>query len=81
MVFPMKTTLVVNDGVMRKVRAEAARRGTTISEIVESALRRYLEEASGPRSKELPALPTFAGGGFLVDIADREELTRAFEED
>lgn len=81
MVFHMKTTLMVHDDVMKRVKEQAARRGTTISEIVESALRRYLEDLGRPHSAELPPLPKFSGGGFLVDVSDREELAQAFEGD
>jgi hypothetical protein len=79
MVFHMKTTLIIDDGVMVRLREEAARRGETMSELVESALRLLLEpqpEAVG----ELPPLPTFDGGGALVDVADRDALYEAMEE-
>jgi hypothetical protein len=78
MVFHMKTTLVVNDTIMKRLKAEAARQGLTISELVESALRRLLDT---PRSKQtkLPPLPSHNLGDALVDIADREALYQAME--
>jgi hypothetical protein len=39
----MKTTLQIDDRVMARLRAEAARTGKTMSEIVETALRRLLQ--------------------------------------
>lgn len=78
MVFHMKTTLVIDDQVMAKLKQEAARRGKTISELVESALRLFLRPA--PRAKELPTLPTFKGGELLVDICDREKLYDVLDE-
>ena len=79
MVFHMKTTLEIDDGIMRRLKAEAARQGKTMSELVESALRRLLER---PRVRtELPPLPSFDSGGHLVDIADRDALDRAMEEE
>jgi hypothetical protein len=48
-----------------------------MSEIVETALRRFLQ--SKPESVELSALPSFDSGGALVDIADRESLYGAME--
>lgn len=80
MVFHMKTTLVLDDRVMARLREEAARQGRTISELVEAALRKMLEaEPAGPRESP-PPLPTFDLGRALVDVADREALYRAMEE-
>jgi hypothetical protein len=79
MVFHMKTTLIIDDRVMVRLREEAARRGETISNLVESALRLLLEP-SPETTGELPALPSFDGGGALVDIADRDALYKAMEQ-
>ncbi len=79
MVFHMaKTTLVIDDQVMRRLRQEAARQGRTISELVESALRLLLEPAKAG-SEKLPELPTFEGGRPVVDVADRDALYQAME--
>jgi hypothetical protein len=77
MFFHMKTTLHIDDRVMRRLKAEAARQRRTISELVESALRLLLERR--PRARALPRLPRFDGGGAFVDIADRDALYRAME--
>ena len=74
----MKTTLVIPDPVMKRVKVEAARRGTTLSDLVESALRAYLD-AAPTATTVLPPLPTFDGGGPLVNIADREALYLVME--
>jgi hypothetical protein len=73
----MKTTLTIDDSVMKALKQEAARRGCTMSELVETALRLLL--ASRPRPSKLPALPSFRSGGALVDIADRDALYAAME--
>jgi hypothetical protein len=73
----MKTTLVIDDGVMARLKRESARTGRTMSEIVETALRRFLQ--ARPAQVELSPLPSFKSGGALVDIADREALYRAME--
>lgn len=78
MVFHMKTTLVINDTIMKRVKAEAARQGRTISELVESALRQLLESPR-PKRLDLPPLPCHNLGGALVDIADRDALYQAME--
>lgn len=77
MVFHMKTTLVIDDRVMARLKRESARTGRTMSELVEAALRRLLQ--AQPETVELPPLPSFTSGGALVDIADREALYRAME--
>jgi hypothetical protein len=75
----MKTTLVIDDNVFRRIKQEAARRTTTISEIVEGALRLYLDRVG--KHAKLPPLPTKDMGDFLVDVSDREALSRIFGED
>jgi len=77
MVFHMKTTLTIDDSVMARLKRESARTGRTMSELVETALRRLLQ--SKPDAAELPDLPSFNSDGTLVDIADREALYRAME--
>lgn len=77
MVFHMKTTLNIDDGVMTSLRREAARSGRTMSELVETALRLLLQ--SRRAVPDLPPLPTFQSGGALVDIADRDALYQAME--
>jgi hypothetical protein len=74
----MKTTLNIDDTVMRRLRREAARQGKTMSELVESALRLFFR-VSRRKPPELPELPVFESGGALVDVADRESLYRAME--
>jgi hypothetical protein len=77
MVFHMKTTLNIDDKVMRELKREAARQGRTMSELVETALRLLLQPKK--RQGELPPIPTFNSGGYLVDIADRDALYDAME--
>jgi hypothetical protein len=76
----MKTTLVIDDAVVRRLRQEAARRGVTMSELVEAGLRRILDEPTPPR-EPLPALPSWNGGGARVDVADREALHTLLDRD
>jgi hypothetical protein len=70
----MKTTLNIDDTVMARLRREAARSGRTMSELVETALRGLLETRTAEPTLE--PLPSFRGGGALVDVADREALYR-----
>jgi len=77
MVFHMKTTLNIDDSVMKRLRQESARTGRTISDLVESALRLALRRKKP--SPELPPLPVFNSGGAKVDVADREALYHVME--
>lgn len=52
----------------------------TISQLVEAALRRFLDAQDEPKSGRPAPLPSFRGGEFLVDIADRAVLYDAMEE-
>lgn len=74
MVFHMKakTTLTIDDEVMRRVKERAARDGTTMSEVVETALRRLLDEPPKPRTPI--TIRQFDMGPFPVDISDRNAL-------
>lgn len=73
----MKTTLVIDDKLLDRLREEAARRGTTLSALVESALRMFLDLRR--ERPPLPPLPSFDGGGAVVDVADRSALYDAME--
>ena len=73
----VKTTLKIDDSVMIRLKKEAVRRGCTMSELVESALRLLFQ--SEITLKKLPPLPKFKSGGPLVDIADRDALYQAME--
>jgi hypothetical protein len=73
----MKTTLNIDANVMKELKREAARQGRTMSDLVETALRLLLRPPH--KHEPPPPLPSFHGGGALVDIADREALYQAME--
>jgi hypothetical protein len=77
--FHMKTTLMIPDPLMRRLKREAARQGTTISALVERALRLLLDERAP--AAELPELPRFSCGRPSVDVANREALYQVMEQD
>ncbi len=68
----MKTTLEIDEGVMRRLKARAAEEGRTMSELVEVALRSLLGREE--KAKPLPPLPAWDGGGWVADPADRQGL-------
>ena len=75
--------LRVDTAVLRRLREEAERRQTTVSELLEAGLRRVLAElgAIDADPDALKPLPTWRGGEPLVDIADRDALYRVMEEE
>ena len=79
----MKTALNIDDAVMQRLHEEAAKRGTTMSALVEAGLRLVLDEGSPlpDKTEELPELPSWNSGGLLVDISDRAQLFRVMEEE
>jgi hypothetical protein len=77
MLICMRTTLIIPDALMNRLREKAAKENSTISEMVESAIRLWLQPERQPQ--KLPPLPTYRGGGFLVDVANREALYSAME--
>ena len=81
MVNRMKTTLNIDDTVMRRLREEAARRRTTMSALVEAGLRLVLADSgSEDEGRSHPApLPYWQSGGHRVDISNREELYGVME--
>lgn len=73
-----KTTLLVPDQLMRRLKAKAANEKRTMSSLVEEAVQRYLAEDRRP-APVLPPLPVYDGGGFLVDVASRDALADALD--
>ncbi|MCY4655028.1 MAG: hypothetical protein OXC95_17915 [Dehalococcoidia bacterium] len=79
----MNTTLEIDDALMQRLREEATRRGTTVSALVETGLRHILGECGKPQKQDkdqFPSLPKWRGG-LLVDISNRDELQRIWDED
>jgi hypothetical protein len=74
----MKITFNIDDSVLAGLERESARSGRTMSELAEIALRDLLRP--GLTRAELPPMPSFDGGGARVDVADRDVLYRAMEE-
>jgi hypothetical protein len=72
MVFHMKTTLNIDDKIMKRLKEESARQGRTMSELLESALRAMFR--SQKSQTKLPPLRTFEGGVPRVNVANREAL-------
>ena len=70
-----RTTLKIPDALDARLRHEAERRGTTISELSREALEAYLGDASGRRS----LLAAKAGRSGRSDVSERIEEILASE--
>ena len=57
----MRTTVNLDDELLRRAKERAARQGRTLSEVVSDALRVLLAEQAGPRREV--TLPTSAAAG------------------
>ncbi|MBI4601449.1 MAG: ribbon-helix-helix protein, CopG family [Planctomycetes bacterium] len=73
----VKTTLVIDDQVLVRLKQEATRQDRTISELVEAALRLFLEKR--PKKERPPPLPRHRAGRPLVDLSDRDALYRVMD--
>ena len=81
-VLKMKTMIEIDESVVPRLREEAERQKTTMSDLAEAVLRLGLAmpEAAGTDPRLLTPLPTWRSGGFRVDIADREALYQVLDE-
>lgn len=71
----MRTTIRIDDDLYRAVKAQAARDGRTVGEVISDALRarsQRLVTAEAP----LPPLPVYGGSGVLpgVDLSSNAAL-------
>ena len=79
----MKVTFDIDEIVLRELRETAAREGTTVSALVETALREFLASIPQPKPSKgtLEPRPSWDRGGELVDVSDRDALYAAMEEE
>ena len=80
MLICMRTTLDLNDEIMRAVKRYAAETGRTVSSLVESALRELLAQvARKDRPYKLRWLVVRGGAQPGVDLTDRDALLDRME--
>lgn len=78
----MRTTIRIDDALYRRAKERAARTGTTVSEVIEEAVREALRpQRTGP-SGPLPELPAYGGSGTMpgVELADNAALRDVMDE-
>lgn len=84
MYFCMRTTLNLNDHLLIEAKRVAAERGTTLTAVMEDALRIALRQAREPKPRQPMELPTFgvSGEGFMpgVDVSSNAALLDLMEE-
>lgn len=70
----MRTTVNIDDELLRRAKELAARTGRSLGDVVDDALRLAL--ASRRPRREVPPLPVFGGSGLQpgVDLDDREAM-------
>jgi hypothetical protein len=64
----MRTIISLDDDLHRRAKAYAARLGTSLTALIEEALRLRLARPS-PRPKSLAPLPTFRGDGLQPGVS------------
>jgi hypothetical protein len=76
----MRTTLNIQDDLMKRVKRRAAETGTTITEVVEKALRAAVA-GQAPRRERYTLRWNPVAGRTLpgIDLADRDSLYEAME--
>ncbi|MGH3811442.1 MAG: ribbon-helix-helix protein, CopG family [Pseudonocardiaceae bacterium] len=78
----MRTTLRVDDELLRRAKSHAARQGRSLTSVFEEALRRLLAESERHEERTRVELPvSVASGGVLpgVDLDDSAALLDVME--
>ncbi len=81
----MRTTVRLDDALLREAKARAAHAGRSLNEFIESAIRAAVLREQSPR--EAAPLPVFAGGTLrqgvsldsgaaLLELMERDDPTR-----
>ncbi len=80
----MRTTLNLDDDLLRDAKRLAAARGTTLTALMEDALRIHVRRVEKPESRKRRKLPTFGvpGEGFMpgVDISNNAAVRDLMDE-
>lgn len=77
----MRTTVTIDDDLLRRAKALAARTGRNLGDVVDDALRVLLTDRADATETDV-VLPTFGGSGFRlgVDLEDRDAIADLLDE-
>jgi hypothetical protein len=77
----MRTTIRIDDRLLKEAKLLAARRGTTLTALIEDALRESLARKHDSQQREPARLVTVGGNGILpgVDLDDSAALLDLME--
>ena len=77
----MRTTIRINEQLLKEAKQLAARKGSSLTAIIEDALRESLSRRGGSGKHEPVHLTTFRGNGLLpgVDLDDSADLLDLME--
>lgn len=77
----MRTTIRLDQDLLRKAKEYAARTGRTLTSVIEDALREVLSRSSKGRRSQAVELPTFQGDGLQpgIDLDDSAGLKELME--
>jgi predicted transcriptional regulator len=76
----MRTTLNLDDDLMRSLKRRAAETGRTMTEMIEEAIREMLSRPSSPEAEEFRWVTVKGRVLPGIDIADRDSLFDAMED-
>lgn len=77
----MRTTLAIDDNLLREAKRRAAHRGMSLGQYVEDALRRAFTR---PVAEERPPIPIFRGGTGVrpgLDLTSNKAMYEVLDED
>jgi hypothetical protein len=77
----MRTTIRLNDDLLRDAKVEAAKSGRTLTQLIEDALREKIARSRQPGRKKRVVLHTVSGSGVRpgVDLNDSAALLDIME--
>lgn len=83
MLICMRTTLNLPDGLVAQAKAHAASSGQTLTSLVDEGLRLVLEQHHIRHPAAPEPLPAYGqpSGRILVDLADRDAVWTALDDD
>ncbi len=78
----MRTTIRMDDELLRRAKEHAASSGTTLTHVIEDAVRQLLARRRVSRVREPVRLPTFRGEGLQpgIDLDDTAALVELMDE-